>query len=89
MIWTILTCLLVALTKYLTSVRLRNLRDKIQKDQKDASDLKRLLFEASEKEELWDSERNQLIAKVASLHAVLGNLERSLNKGTTTVTANE
>lgn len=81
MIWTILTCLLVALTKYLTSVRLRNLRDKIQKDQKDASDLKRLLFEASEKEELLESEQKKLMTKAAALHTVLGNLERSIQKG--------
>ena len=52
MLWTILTGLLVALTKYLTSLRLRNLRDKIQKDQKDASSLKQQLFDVSEKEEL-------------------------------------
>jgi hypothetical protein len=70
-------------------VRLRNLRDKIQKDQKGASDLKRLLFEASEKGELLDSERNKLFAKVASLHIVVSNLERSLQKGTSTGGTNE
>ncbi len=89
MVWTILTCLLVALTKYLTSVRLRNLRDKIQKDQKDASDLKRLLFEASEKEGLLEQERKILMKKAAALHSVLSNLERSLQKGNPTTAANE
>lgn len=89
MIWTILTCLLVALTKYLTSVRLRNLRDKIQKDQKDASDLKRLLFEASEKEELLELEQKKLMTKAAALHTVLSNLERSIQKGHSISVANE
>lgn len=89
MIWTILTCLLVALTKYLTSVRLRNLRDKIQKDQKDASDLKRLLFEASEKGDLLESERDILMNKAAALHTVLSNLERSMQRGNAVPAANE
>ena len=55
MIWAILTFILVALTKYLTSLRLRslrlrNLRDKVQRDQRAADDLRKQLSEVAEKE---------------------------------------
>mgnify|MGYP001372040127 CR=1 FL=1 len=45
MIWTLLTFLLVALTKYITSLRLRNLRDKVQLDQQVADELRKKLTE--------------------------------------------
>ena len=50
MIWAVLTFILVGLTKYLTSLRLRNLRDKVQSDQRDADDLRKQLSEVVEKE---------------------------------------
>ncbi len=77
MLWMILTGVLIALTKYLTSLRLRNLRDKIQQDQKDAGDLRQQLFDVSEKEELLKVENGKLMAKATSLHTVLVNLERA------------
>ena len=50
MIWAVLSFILVGLTKYLTSLRLRNLRDKVQSDQRDADDLRKQLSEVVEKE---------------------------------------
>ena len=49
MIWAALTFILVGLTKYLTSLRLRNLRDKVQSDQRDADDLRKQVSEVVEK----------------------------------------
>ena len=80
MIWAILTFLLVALTKYLTSLRLRNLRDKIQRDQRIADDLRKQLTEVAEKESILKDETEQLMSKASTLHNIVSNLERSLER---------
>lgn len=80
MIWAILTFILVALTKYLTSLRLRNLRDKVQRDQRVADDLRKQLTEVAEKESTLKDETEQLMGKDSTLHNIVSNLERSLEK---------
>lgn len=65
MIWTLLTFLLVALTKYITSLRLRNLRDKVQQDQQVADELRKKLTEFVEKESILKDEAEQLMGKAS------------------------
>lgn len=76
MIWLIIVFALIALTKYLTSIRLRNLRDKIHKDQKDATDLRQLFISAVEKDEILEADRDKLMKKSAALHSVINNLKK-------------
>ena len=78
MIWAVLTFILVGLTKYLTSLRLRNLRDKVQSDQRDADDLRKQLSEVVEKETVLKDETEKLMGKANTLHNTLVNIERDL-----------
>ena len=80
MIWAVLTFILVGLTKYLTSLRLRNLRDKVQSDQRDADDLRKQLSEVVEKETALRDETEKLMSKENTLHNIVVNLERSLER---------
>ena len=80
MIWAILTSILVALTKYSTSLRLRNLRDKIHSDQRATDDLKKQLSEVLEKEAVLKDETDKIMSKTSKLHNIVLNLERSLAK---------
>lgn len=80
MIWAVLTFILVGLTKYLTSLRLRNLRDKVQSDQRDADDLRKQLSEVVEKETVLKDETEKLMGKANTLHNIVVNLERSLER---------
>ena len=80
MIWAVLTFILIGLTKYLTSLRLRNLRDKVQSDQRDADDLRKQLSEVVEKETVLKDETEKLMGKANTLHNIVVNLERSLEK---------
>ncbi|MFL2540368.1 MAG: hypothetical protein ACJ0UT_00055 [Candidatus Latescibacterota bacterium] len=80
MIWTLLTFLLVALTKYITSLRLRNLRDKVQQDQQVADELRKKLTEFVEKESILKDEAEQLMGKANTMHNLISNIERSIEK---------
>tara|TARA_Y100000588_G_scaffold354753_1_gene409304 strand:- start:457 stop:711 length:255 start_codon:yes stop_codon:yes gene_type:complete len=80
MIWAVLTFILIGLTKYLTSLRLRNLRDKVQSDQRDADDLRKQLSEVVEKETVLKDETEKLMGKANTLHNIVVNLERSLER---------
>ena len=80
MIWTLLTFLLVALTKYITSLRLRNLRDKVQLDQQVADELRKKLTEFVEKESILKDEAEQLMDKANTMHYIISNIERSIVK---------
>lgn len=80
MIWAALTFILVGLTKYLTSLRLRNLRDKVQSDQRDADDLRKQLSEVVEKETVLKDETEKLMGKANTLHNIVVNIERSLER---------
>ena len=63
-IWPLLIFALVALTKYATSIRLRNLRDKIRKDLSEADDLRHLLFQSIESKEIIETEKKDSNFKV-------------------------
>ena len=80
MIWAVLTFILVGLTKYLTSLRLRNLRDKVQSDQRDADDLRKQLSEVIEKETVLKDETEKLMSKANTLHNIVVNIERALER---------
>ena len=77
-IWAALAFLVVAVTKYLTSMRLRNLQARIQKDQHEADELKQVLNQTSEKENLLRAEIENLQTKTMALSNIVVNLERSL-----------
>lgn len=81
MIWLLIVFSLIAVTKYLTSLRLRNLRDKIQKDQKDATDLRQLFISAVEKDEVLEAERDKLMKKSVALHTVVNNMKKPTTPG--------
>ena len=66
------TFILVGLTKYLTSLRLRNLRV--------ADDLRKQLSEVVEKETVLKDETEKLMSKANTLHNIVVNLERSLER---------
>lgn len=82
-IWPLLTIALVALTKYVTSIRLRNLRDKIQKDRNEADHLRQLLAQSVEKEESIENEKKELMLKATALRTLIANLHNSLAPGET------
>ena len=48
--WVVVGFVIVAITKYLTSVKLRSLAEKMQRERHDASELRSLLIQAEEKE---------------------------------------
>lgn len=80
MIWSLLAFTIVAATKYLTSLRLRNLRERIHRDQRDAEELKRTLDQAAEKESDLKTQTEQFVTKATALQNIVANLEHSLQK---------
>ena len=74
MFWAVPTFILVGLTKYLTSLRLRNLRDKVQSDQRDADDLRKQLSEVVEKETVLKDQTEKLMSKANTLLNIVVNL---------------
>ena len=80
MIWAILIFLLVGLTKYFTSLRLRKLRDQVQRDQRITDDLKKQLTEVTKKESTLKDEGETLMSKVSIMHNIVLNLERSFER---------
>ncbi|MFC1526719.1 hypothetical protein ACFL6X_07920 [Candidatus Latescibacterota bacterium] len=83
-VWVVLGFLLVATTKYLCSLRLRNLAEKMQRDQQDTSELRYQLVQAEEREHQLKSETDRLQAKLAAMRSVVANLEKSLQRFTST-----
>ena len=78
--WVVVGLFVVALTKYLTSVRLRGLTDRMQSEHADAQELRHVLVQVEEKETQLKTETTRLQAKVSGLRNVVGNLERSLQR---------
>ena len=72
-LWAFLAFLVVAFTKYMTSLRLRNLRERIQRDQQDANELKRQLTLTSEKEDQLKAEIEVVRAKLTALDNINTN----------------
>jgi hypothetical protein len=86
--WVVLGFLVVFITKYLTSVRLRGLTDRMQREQADAQELRHVLVQVEEKETQLKTETDRLQAKVSWLakcrrqsRAVLAALPRFLIRG--------
>lgn len=67
-------------TKYLTSVRLRGLTDRMQREQTGALELRHVLVLAEEKEMQLKTETERLQTKVSGLRNVVATLERSLQR---------
>jgi len=80
LLWAFSTFLVVAITKYLTALRLRKLRERREKDQQSASDLRQVLDQASEKENALKSETETLRTKLIAMRNVVVNLEKSLQR---------
>ena len=73
-IWPLLTFALVALTKYVTSIRLRNLREKRRKDRSEAERLRHLLLQSIESEEVIEKEKKDLTLKMSAFRGLIANL---------------
>jgi len=78
--WVVVGFVIVAVTKYLTSIRLRSLAEKMQRERNDASELRSLLIQAEEKENALLSEADTLQNKMTALKNVVGNIERSVQR---------
>jgi len=78
--WVVVGLLVVGTTKYLTSIRLRGLADRMHREHADAQELRYVLVQAEEKETQLKGETERLQAKVSGLRNVVGNLERSLQR---------
>lgn len=78
--WVVIGLLVVAITKYLTSVRLRGLSDRMHREHADAQELRHVLVQAEEKETQLKTETERLQTKVSGLRNVVGNIERSLSR---------
>ncbi len=78
--WALLGVLVVAVTKYLTSVRLRGLTDRMHREHADTSELRQELIQVEEKESQLNKEAERLDRKVQGMRSVVGNLERSLQR---------
>lgn len=71
---------IVAITKYLTSIALRSLAEKMQRERHDASELRPLLLQAEEKGNALQSDAETLQTKLGALKNVVGNIERSVQR---------
>ena len=80
MLWALLAFIIVGSTKYVTSVRLRALHDRMHEDHEVAEDLRRQLSQVADKRELLRSQTEILAAKVNALTNVVQNLERTLSR---------
>ena len=79
--WVVLGFLVVAVTKYLTSMRLRGMAERMQRDQQESTELRYVLVEAEEKESKLKTETDRLQTKLTALRNVVTNLQRSVNRG--------
>ena len=79
--WIVVGFLIMALTKYLTSVRIRTLTERVHRDQQESTELRYVLVEAEEKESKLKSETEKLQAKLTALRNVVATLQRSVQHG--------
>jgi hypothetical protein len=78
--WVVVGFVIVAITKYLTSIRLRSLAEKMQRERHDASELRSLLIQAEEKENALLGDADKLQSKLTALKNVVSNIERSVSR---------
>lgn len=74
--WVFTGVSVVAITKYLTSVRLHGLTDRLHREHADTSELRQELMGVEEKETQFAKEAERLEAKVQGMRSVVNNLER-------------
>jgi predicted nucleic acid-binding Zn-ribbon protein len=79
-IWVVVAFLLVATTKYFTSLRLRGLQEKMQREQQNATDMKIALDQVSEREGKLREDLEKAQARLTTMRNVVANLERTLQK---------
>ena len=78
--WVVVGFLIVFTTKYLTSIRLRGLADRMHREQADTNELRHTLLEAEEREAVLRTETERLQDKGTGVRNVVANLERSLQR---------
>jgi predicted nucleic acid-binding Zn-ribbon protein len=83
MLWAILAFIIVGSTKYVTSMRLRALHERMQQDHQVMRELRHHLSQVGDKEEALRSQAEALVAKVNALTNVVHTLERALSKSAT------
>lgn len=81
-IWVILGFLLIATTKYLTSLRLRNLQEKMQREHQTATNLKQTLERVAQQEIQIKEDIEKVQARLTTMRNIVGNLERVVQKHT-------
>lgn len=80
MLWALLAFLVVATTKYLTSLRLRKLSEQIVKDRQTTEELRTVLSQVAEKESILKTQTEELVNKVTVLNNIVSTLERSVQR---------
>ena len=80
LLWLILGAMVVGITKYITSIRLRSMADRMQRDHQDAGELRFQLAQAEEQGSQLNTEANRLKTKVMALSNVVTNLEKTLQR---------
>ena len=78
MLWALLAFLVVATTKYLTSLRLRKLSEQIFKDRQTTEELRTVLSQVAEKESILKTQTEELVNKVTVLNNIVSTLERAV-----------
>ena len=78
--WVVVGFAIGGITKYLTSIRLRSLAEKMQRERHDASELRPLLLQAEEKGNALQSDAETLQTKLGALKNVVSNIERSVQR---------
>ena len=81
--WIIFAFLTIATTKYLTSIRLRNLQAKRHKDQLETNELKRAFNQAAEEESDLKSRAENLQNTISALNNTIVNIEKNIGKNRT------
>lgn len=89
MIWTILACLCVLATKFLTSVRLRGLKARLEAVQPKIDDLRYKLAEIEEEVEELKLQVNQKTELFTALQDAVRNLEENIKQPSTDIDALE
>lgn len=89
MIWTILACLSVLATKFLTSVRLRGLKAKLEAVQPKIDELRYKLAEIEEEVEELKLQVTQKTELFNALKDAVRNLEENIKKPSTDIDALE
>ena len=89
MVWTILTLLCVLATKFLTSVRLRGLKTKLEAMQPEIDDLRLKVADSEEQMEELKLKVEERESLLTNLHDVISMYEEALRQPSTDHSAQE